>query len=173
MICPKCNYILSDKTLVCIKCGYVLNYTQPDGKDLYDMVLKRINEGSNAILSDRALREYGVSKEQGWLLLETVGNIVLKGIYKGNIGYLYDEFLHFGYEMDFVPSQYEYVNPANSVIEYRLREKGESIAYKKKNMQCPRCTSSNLKIDRISALFNGGFRWKHHCRNCGYMWKVK
>lgn len=173
MICPKCNYILSDKTLVCVKCGYVMNYTQPDGKDLYDMVLKRINEGSNAILSDRALREYGVSKEQSWLLWETIGNIVLKGVYKGNVNYLYDEFLRYGYEMGFTPSKDEYVNPANSVIVNRLREKGESIAYKKKNMQCPRCASSNLQIDRIITLFNTEFKWKHHCRSCGYTWKAK
>lgn len=33
-------YILSDKTLVCVKCGYVLNYTQQDSKDLYIWFLK-------------------------------------------------------------------------------------------------------------------------------------
>lgn len=173
MICPKCNYILSNKTLVCVKCGYVLNYDQPDSKDLYDMILKQINATTNNLFSYRVLSNYGVSNEECRTLLGTIGNTILKGIYKGNITYLYDEFLRFGYVMDFALSNDEYINPANSVIESKLREKGENIAYKKKNMLCPRCTSSNLQIDRISTFFNGGFRWKHHCRNCGYLWKVK
>lgn len=173
MICPKCKNTLSDKTLVCVYCGYVLNYEHKDSKSLYNMLLKRINEGNNLFFAQRLLRDYGVPKNECYTLLNMVGNTVLKGIYKGNTTYLYDKFLRYGYEMEFIPSKDEYVNPANSVIDNILQEKGDNIAYQKKNMQCPRCTSSNLQIDRISTLFNGGFRWKQHCRNCGYTWKVK
>lgn len=173
MICPKCNYILSDKSLVCVYCGCVVNYEHKDSKSLHNMFIKRINEGNNLFLAQKSLRNYRIPKNECYNLLNMIGNTVLKGIYKGNIAYLYDEFLRCGYEMEFIPSKDEYVNPANSEIEERLRERGERIANNEKNMKCPRCTSSNLQIDRISPLFSGGYRWKQRCRNCGYIWKVE
>lgn len=173
MECPKCNNMLHDTTLVCVYCGYVLNNEHEDSRSLCDMRLKRINDKPVSLAAEALLRDCGVPKKECYPLLMTAGNTVLTGIYKGNAPYLYDKFLRYGYEMELVPAQDEYVNPVNSVIEDKLREKGERIADRQKNKRCPRCTSSDLQIDRISPFFNGGFRWKQHCRNCGYTWKVE
>lgn len=173
MYCPKCDYILSDKTLVCVKCGYVLNYEREDSKNLCNAILKRKNEHHNLFAAQIALKNYGIQKNDCYSLLNTIGGTIFHGIYQGNVAYLYDEFLFYGYEMEFILSEDEYVSPINSVIENKLNEEGAKIAYIKNNMKCPRCLSTNLRIDSIMPLFNSGYKWKHSCRNCGYMWKVR
>lgn len=128
MFCPKCNQFNFDNAQVCFKCGYVLNYEQPDSRDLYDMILKKINSVHNFYLARHTLKaEYDISEDESNTLLNTIGNTVLRGCYKGNILYLKDQFLRFGYEMDFIPSNNEYISPANSVIEKKLSEKDRKL----------------------------------------------
>lgn len=172
--CPECGKEISDKAKQCIHCGFPLeDYVQEF--NIYDMVLKKIIKKTSfavCILENY----YGIAKGEGDALISTPGNVILKGINKENIEYLKYEFSREGLEMDFIPSDSDYVNPVNS----RISGCSEEWKAKQKSaIKCPTCGSTNTqKISTTSkvvgaaafGLFSKTARSQFKCNHCGYKW---
>lgn len=174
--CPECEKEISDKSKQCIHCGYPLDYNSRSF-ELYNMVLKKINKNKNFFFA-KGLLESGleISKGQSYNLLNSVGNCIIKGIEYSNVEYLKIQFLSCGYEMDFVPSDSDYINPINS----KISEWSSEWKRKQKNaIKCPTCGSTN--VERISTtakvagvvtfgLLSKTARSQFKCKHCGYKW---
>ncbi len=174
--CPECGKEISDKSKQCIHCGFPLeDYLQKN--IMYDMVLKAIGINPSLSLTITCLESsYGIQKGQGYGLLSKPGNVILKGIKSSNIEYLKQYFQKKGYEMVFVPSDSDYINPINSKIsEYDAywRERQKSA------IKCPTCGSTNTQKISATAKIVGAATFgllsktaksQFKCNHCGYKW---
>lgn len=174
--CPECGKEISDKSKQCIHCGFPLeDYLLSSG--IYDMVLKNISDNPRKSLVKTYLEcLFGVEKGQGNKLLSTPGNVILQGIEAKNIEYLKSSFLEDGYEMDFVHSSSDYINPINTKIN-KYREEWQTK--QKSAIKCPTCGSTNTqKISTTSkvvgaatfGLLSKTARSQFKCNHCGYKW---
>lgn len=174
MNCPECGKEISDKSKQCIHCGFPLeNYIQET--TIYDMVLKNIIKREHIAITILEI-DYGIKKDEGSVLLSKQGNIILRGLKKENIEYLYDKFLKVGYEMEFIPSDSDYVNPINTKIsEYSAKWK----AKQKNAIKCPTCGSTNTSKISTTAKIAGAAAFgllsktaksQFKCNHCGYKW---
>ena len=174
--CPECGKEISDKSKQCIHCGFPLeSYVSNSG--IYDMVLKTISASPKKSLASDFLEDvFEIKKGRGRTLLSTQGNIILQGIEVESMEYLKHSFGQLGYEMDFVPSDSDYINPINTKItelDKRWRER------QKKAIKCPTCGSTNTqKISATSkvigaatfGLLSKTARSQFKCNHCGYKW---